>query len=38
VLMDDQGFLQLVRPEHLLTETARAALFAQLESFSYEGD
>ena len=38
VLMDDKGFLQLVRPEHLLTETVREALFAQVESFSYEGD
>jgi len=38
VLMDEQGFLQLVRPEHLLTESVRAALFAQMESFNYEGD
>lgn len=38
VMMDDKGFLQLVRPDHLLTEAVREALFAQVETFRYEGD
>ena len=38
VMMDEKGFLQLVRPDHLLTESVREALFAQVESFSYESD
>ena len=38
VMMDEKGFLQLVQPEHLLTEAVREALFAQVEAFSYEGD
>ena len=38
VMMDEKGFLQLVRPDHLLTERVREALFAQVEAFSYESD
>jgi chemotaxis-related protein WspB len=38
VMMDDKGFLQLVQPDHLLTESVREALFAQVEAFSYESD
>src|SRR6187397_214337 len=38
VMMDEKGFLQLVRPDHLLTEAVREALFAQVETFSYEED
>jgi chemotaxis-related protein WspB len=38
VMMDEKGFLQLVRPDHLLTEAVREALFAQVEAFSYESD
>ena len=38
VLMDDHGFLQVVRPDHLLPAAVRAALFAQVEAFSYESD
>jgi chemotaxis-related protein WspB len=38
VMMDEKGFLQLVRPDHLLTESVREALFAQVEAFHYEND
>ena len=38
VMMDDRGFLQLVRPDSLLTAPVREALFDQVEAFSYEGD
>jgi chemotaxis-related protein WspB len=38
VLLDERGFLQLVRPDHLLTEPVREALFAQVAAFNYEGD
>ena len=38
VMMDEKGFLQLVRPDNLLTEPVREALFAQVETFNYEED
>jgi chemotaxis-related protein WspB len=38
VMMDERGFLQLVRPDNLLPDPVREAIFAQLEAFDYESD